>query len=145
MSKIIFLYFLFPIISYTQTPTIEWQKSIGGSSKDIAEKIILTSNGEYIIAGYSLSGNFDIPSNVGQNDIFVCKVNRFGQIIWKKSYGGIGDDLATGIVEIDNGFIVCGTSIGGNNDFFSSYGHTDIVLFEVKSKWRIDLEKELWG
>lgn len=145
--KVIILLILIkiPHLIFAQTPTIEWQKSIGGSSKDTAEKIILTSNGEYMIAGYSLSGNFDIPSNVGQNDIFVCKVNRFGQIIWKKSYGGIGDDLATGIVEIDNGFIVCGTSIGGNNDFFSSYGHTDIVLLRLNQNGELIWKKNFGG
>lgn len=132
-------------ILFAQSPIIEWQKSIGGSSKDIAEKIIITTDGGFVIIGSSQSNNFDIPSNVGQNDIFMCKVDRFGQIIWKKSYGGIGDDLATGIVEIDNGFIVSGTTIGGNNDFFSSYGHTDIILLRLNQNGELIWKKNFGG
>ncbi|MFN3852140.1 MAG: 3-coathanger stack domain-containing protein [Spirosomataceae bacterium] len=146
MKALILLIFIeIPHIIFAQSPIIEWQKSIGGSSKDIADKIIITADGGFVITGSSQSNNFDIPSNVGQNDIFVCKVDRFGEILWKKSFGGIGEDLVTGIIEVDNGFIVCGTSIGGNNDFFNSYGHTDIVLLKLNQNGELIWKKNFGG
>lgn len=145
MKFFLLFFIIIPHLIVAQPPIIEWQKSIGGSFKDNVEKIIDTSDGGFVIVGYSVSNNFDIPSNNGQNDIFICKINRLGQIQWSKSYGGSGEDLATGIVEIDNGFIVCGTSIGGNNDFFRNYGHTDIVIFRLNQNGDLIWKKNFGG
>ncbi len=78
MKFFLLFFIVIPHLIVAQPPIIEWQKSIGGSFKDNVEKIIDTSDGGFVIVGYSVSNNFDIPSNNGQNDIFICKINRLG-------------------------------------------------------------------
>jgi len=46
---------------------------IGGSNDDYAESITETSNGSLVVAGYTYS------FGIGQNDMYIVKLNRFGQ------------------------------------------------------------------
>ena len=56
---------------YAQAPEIEWQKSLGGSSLDVAFSIQQTSDGGYIAAGYSYSNDGDVSGNHGESDYWV--------------------------------------------------------------------------
>jgi len=60
-------------------PSIEWQKSLGGSSTDYARSIQQTSDGGYIVAGYSASMDGDVTGNHG-GDIWIVKLNSAGSI-----------------------------------------------------------------
>ena len=101
-----------------------WSKTIGGSSTDYGSSIIATSDGNYIIAGYSASNNGDIPGNVGMHDFFISKINENGDKIWAKNYGFTGHDHAHKIIQTkDGGYFVAGfaeysgiTGAGGGQD-----------------------------
>jgi hypothetical protein len=54
----------------------EWQKCIGGSKDDTAYSIKQTSDGGYIIGGFTGSSDGDVPSNHGQNDCFIIKLSK---------------------------------------------------------------------
>ncbi len=78
-----FLFFTF-ILSYViqaqlTIPTIEWQKSLGGSHEDIANSIVQTKDGGYIIAGHSNSIDGDTTWN-WNNDFWIVKLNNIGSI-----------------------------------------------------------------
>ena len=78
-----FLFFTF-ILSYViqaqlTIPTIEWQKSLGGSHEDIANSIVQTKDGGYIIAGHSTSIDGDTTLNFNY-DFWIVKLNNIGSI-----------------------------------------------------------------
>jgi len=91
-------------------------KTYGLASSDVAYSVHQTSDGEYVLAGYTYSFGADY------NDIFLVKTDARGNIIWAKTYGGTYHDYASSVQQTsDGGYIVAGytTSFGaGYRDFF---------------------------
>ena len=95
---------------------LQWAKTYGGSSWEYASSAQQTSDGGYIVAGYTNS------FGAGNSDLFLIKVNSSGNIIWVKTYGGINDDNASSVQQTsDGGYIVAGSTYSfgaGDRDFF---------------------------
>ncbi len=88
-----------------------WQKSLGGNSLEEPNSIRQTTDGGFIVAGYSYSNNGDVSGNHGSDDFWIVKLDTAGNLLWQKSFGGSGDDGATSIQQTtDGGFIVAGWS-----------------------------------
>ena len=88
----------------------------GGEAQDQAASIEQTIDGGFIVAGTTES------KGAGLKDIWVVKVDANGALLWDKTYGGEGAELAGSIVMAsDEGFVVAGsaTSKGaGKLDFW---------------------------
>jgi len=92
-------------------PSIEWEKSLGGSSDDWPISIQHTTDGGFIVFGYSQSSDGDVTSNHGWADYWVVKLDSSGNIQWQKSLGGSDYDYGKSIQQTtDNGYILDGTS-----------------------------------
>ena len=93
-----------------------WQKTFGGDGKDYAHAMVKTDDGGVVIAGATKS------FGKGSYDFYVTRLNKDGNKVWSKTYGGEDLESAYGIdVTSDGGFIVVGTteSYGaGNSDFY---------------------------
>ncbi len=107
---------IFLSISVTIRAQITFQKTIGGTSDDIALDIQQTNNGGYIVTGET--GSF----GAGGSDIFLVKLNKNGDISWSKTYGGTNSEYGNSVIQtIDNGYIITGwtSSFGsGGEDAF---------------------------
>ena len=91
------------------TGNLVWTKTIGGSLNDYGMSIIATTDGNFILAGYSASSNGDVPGNVGLHDFYITKINGEGNIIWSKNYGFTSHDHAHKIIQTrDGGYFVVG-------------------------------------
>jgi hypothetical protein len=105
-----FSVFLIPVLTYSQVSII-WEKSYGGTRSDVANSILATSDGGYIIAGSSQSSDGDVSINKGNYDYWIVKIDSVGNIEWEKSYGGSEADMAQSIVETDdNSYIIAGST-----------------------------------
>ena len=72
MRTYITLCFLFVVaFANAQAPAIQWQKSLGGSNNDYAYAIRQTTDGGYIVAGYSFSNDGDVTGNHGGYDYWI--------------------------------------------------------------------------
>lgn len=90
-------------------PVIEWERWFGGSEDDKAYSVQQTSDGGYIIAGYTYS------SEAGSSDVYLVKTDSEGNMEWEKTFGGKGSDIGYSVRQTkDGGYIVGG--------FTSSYG-----------------------
>jgi hypothetical protein len=91
-------------------------KTIGGSADDVASSIIQSSDGGYVVAGYTQS------FGAGGWDFYVVKLDSSGNVIWTKTIGGGSDDVARSIIQSsDGGYVVAGwtNSFGaGGWDFY---------------------------
>ena len=89
------LFVLISNISFAQTPTILWDKTLGGGGTDEPLTIIQTSDGGYLLAGYSssyISGDKSENSR-GGHDFWIVKTDAGGNKLWDKTLGGSGTDV----------------------------------------------------
>jgi hypothetical protein len=98
-----------------------WTKTYGGPDWDFAYSIEQTpSDGGYIIAGSTYS------YGSGNEDMFLVKINSFGDTLWTRTYGGAGDDEARSVKPtIDGGYILTGNT--------KSFGDPNGDMFIVKT------------
>lgn len=81
-----------------------WTKTYGGTYDDHARSVSQTSDGGYIVVG-------SIGSSNGSTDLYVVKIDSFGDTAWTKRYGGVGNDFGNSVQQTsDGGFIVAGGS-----------------------------------
>jgi hypothetical protein len=82
---------------------IQWQKAYGGVSDDMAYSVRPTLDAGYIVAGKTSS------FGAGDVDIWVLKLDGSGNVVWKKTYGGVYDDVAYSVQQTsDGGYILAG-------------------------------------
>ena len=134
---------------FAQTPTIEWQKPLGGSSNDATSWGQQTSDGGYIVAGWSGSNDGNASGNHGGSDYWIVKLNSTSNIIWQKSLGGTNSDEATNIQQTsDGGYIVTGFSNSNNGDVSGNHGNLDFWVVKLNSTgnivWQKSYGKKHW-
>ena len=90
----------------------DWNKTYGGTGDDFAYSVIQTNDGGYALAGYTNS------SGAGGYDFWLVKTDSTGGMLWNKTYGGGGRDIATCVVQTgDGGYALAGYT----NSFGASY------------------------
>lgn len=110
------------LLKLDQELNLLWQKTFGGSSDDRGQSIITTSDGGFLVTGFSRSTDGDVTNNSGFHDFWALKLSASGDIIWEKSIGFAGNDRSHSVIEtIDGGFFISGfldvsASDGAGND-----------------------------
>jgi len=96
-----------------------WEKVYGGSNNEEAWSIRQTSDGGYIVAGYTES------FGAGGKDVYVLKLDANGNKVWEKTFGGSSDDRGRSIQQTsDNGYILVGRT--------GSFGAGDVDVYILK-------------
>lgn len=99
----------FLISKFSSENILEWQKHFGGSENDKALDIIQTLGGDFIVLGSSESSDLDVSENAGSKDFWLVKLSNNGMLLWEKSFGFLGEDYGTTLLETkDGGFLITG-------------------------------------
>jgi hypothetical protein len=97
-----------------------WTRTYGGTSDDYGWSVQLTSDGGYIIAGYSSS------FGAGDYDVYLIRTSPSGDSLWTRTYGGTSLDKGYSVQQTsDGGYIVVG--------YTKSYGAGDVDAYLVKT------------
>lgn len=131
------------IVKLDNAGNIQWQKLYGGSGIDEAHSIQQTSDGGYIVAGFSWSVNGDVTGNHGNSsDYWIVKLNNAGVIQWQKCLGGTNADYGYSIEQtVEGGYIVAGHSISNNGDVSGNHGNYDYWIVKLNNSGTIEWQK----
>ncbi len=91
------------IVKFDENGEIVWDKAFGGIEAEVANSIIQTRDGGYALAGYTWS------KGVGREDAWMIKLDKNGEVIWDKTFGGSNEDVARCIIQAeDGGYVLAG-------------------------------------
>lgn len=123
-----------------EPPATEWSRTYGGINDDFAVRVIQTADGGYAFFGQTFS------FGGGEVDMWLIKIDAYGNMEWNKTYGGTGKDLcSSGLQTADGGFVLAGSTISeeggwdiwlvktdgeGNMQWNKTYGGTGIDVVE---------------
>jgi uncharacterized protein YjdB len=142
------------ITKLSSTGDIQWARNFGGTKTDIAKDVKQTTDGGYIVAGYTTSNDTDVTGNHGSTDYWIIKLNSAGVKQWQKCLGGSSDDMVSSIQATkDDGFIIAGSSRSNNGDVSGHHiappqftgGFFDYWIVKLNSLGNIQWQKSLGG
>lgn len=103
-----------------------WARAVGSSGYDFASSPAIAPNGDVVVSGYidayggaGTQAFFDgaTISSVGGGDIFVARYRNDGTLLWARSAGGGGLDIAFGTVVDASGAAYVGGQFCGSATF----------------------------
>ena len=142
----IILFALTAINVSASTPTIQWQKSLGGSGNDRAYSIAQTNDGGYVVTGIATTADGDVTVNHGSNDFWLVKLDSAGTKKWQKSYGGSGNETPNSVIQTsDGGYLMAGSSSAADGDVTKNYGTDDVWLVKTDSAGTLQWQKSYGG
>lgn len=133
------------LIKVDENRKLRWGRTYGGASDDVGYSVQETSDGGYIIAGYTYS------ERLFDTDFYLIKTDAKGRTLWERTYGGTDSDKAYSVrVTPDGGYIVAGYTVvewvfgRGELDADAYLIRTDAdgdILWEMTYGW----ERIEWG
>ncbi len=136
----------FWVIKISETGTLVWEKSFGGTEIDEARGITNSSDGNYIIVGDTRSDDLNVSQNNGAADLWVVKISPLGDILWEKTFGGTSFDVARSISKTqDNGFLISGSSRSNDGDVTNNNGQNDAWVLKIDANANIEWQKTIGG
>jgi hypothetical protein len=107
---------------WAKVPDTLWTRAYGGEWTDHGQCIRQTSDGGFVIAGYSDS----FSPGVADYNFYLIKTDVNGDSVWQRVYGGTGDDRAQCVRQSrDGGYILAG--------YTTSFGQGGADVYLVKT------------
>ncbi len=128
--------------------TAGWSQTYGGSQNEQAQSVVQTTDGGYAMAGWiQVSRHYSDNISVGY-DFLLVKTDSSGNMLWNKTYGGLGHAEANSVIQTsDGGYAIAGytesydtggsnfwlvkTDSSGNMMWNKSYGQLDTNAYSV--------------
>jgi hypothetical protein len=108
------------LIKTDKDGTVQWTNYFGNSNVDSAQSVIQSSDGGYVLAGYTLN------STDKKLDIYLVKADPEGNQQWIKTFGGSDTDIAESVRQTsDSGYIISGMT--------KSYGAGGLDAYVIKT------------
>lgn len=118
----------FWILKFNENREIIWDKTIGSLSIEWGTTITKAIDDGYIYGGYSRS-----YSEYGYN-YRIIMVNKGGELLWDKTYGGFGNQFLTKVLPTENGYMLAGYTVeseASGNKTAEAIGGNDLWLVKI--------------
>jgi hypothetical protein len=120
------------VVKLDANGNLQWTKTIGGPESEDGYSLIQTSDGGYVIAGYTES------FGAGETDVYVVKLDAHGNLQWTKTIGGENDDKSYSLIQTSDG----GYAIAGYTSSFGA-GRDDIYVVKLDAKGNLQWTKTI--
>jgi hypothetical protein len=107
-----------------------WEKYFSGKNHDFLSATVNTQEGGFLLAGTSYSGKGldKKEESKGGSDIWLIRINEFGDELWQKTIGGTSDEEARAVIQTtDFGFFVAGNVQNSTK----GYGSKDVLIVRL--------------
>ncbi|MCL2040669.1 MAG: hypothetical protein FWG84_01345, partial [Bacteroidales bacterium] len=139
--------------AYTQSEIL-WCKNFGGNGDDVYYAATTVLNG-YVAVGFSGfdsfgNGDWTGVEGKGGQDAIIVKYDRNGDVVWKKHFGGNGDDLYYAVTAVSDGVVAVGHSAStsfGNGDWTGILGKggQDAIIVKYDNNGNVVWKKNFGG
>lgn len=132
------------VIKADSAGNIEWQKTMGGPLSENGQCVKQTTDGGYIVAGYTSSYNGDVTNHFGADDYWIIKLDSAGGFTWKHGFGGTYSDYARDVMQTaDGGYTIIGETVSNSGNVTGNHGAYDTWLLHLSStgvfSWQLPL------
>lgn len=132
------------VIKYDYKGDFLWSYVIATSGRDEFAAVTEDGRGGCVVGGQyeNISGSATIDGtltgthNCGGIDALLFRIDKDGDIMWKKILSGFYDDYITDVAKIEGGFVVTGYTTSANREFASignKGGYDSFVTFLSKT------------
>ncbi len=112
---------------------LEGQVSYGGSGDDMVHALQLTSDGGYVMAGYSVSDNGTVTNPLGGFDFWAVRTDASGLLQWQRNLGGSDDDISHAVLQTsDGGYLLAGLTNSEDQDVTNARGGEDFWAVKLQ-------------
>ncbi|WP_449400797.1 T9SS type A sorting domain-containing protein [Chryseobacterium wanjuense] len=122
--------FDYHLIKLNQQGEQTWEKYFSGNNHDFLSSTVATQDGGFLLSGTSFSGkNRDKKDDSkGSSDLWLVRINEFGDELWQKTIGTQADEEARSVIQTtDLGFFVAGNVQNSAKGF----GSKDILIIKL--------------
>ncbi|QIH34495.1 T9SS type A sorting domain-containing protein [Sphingobacterium sp. DR205] len=134
----------FHLVKLNQQGEEVWEKYFSGQNHDFLSATVATQEGGFLLAGTSHSGKGLDKKNAskGGSDIWLIRINEFGDELWQKTLGTSQDEEARSVIQTaDFGFMVAGNIQNASNGF----GSKDVTVTRIDKNGKVLSELVLGG
>ncbi|THV62544.1 T9SS C-terminal target domain-containing protein, partial [Chryseobacterium candidae] len=120
----------FRLIKLNQQGEQVFEKYFSGNNHDYLSSTVTTQDGGFLISGTSYSGKGldKKEDSKGGSDIWMIRINEFGDQLWQKTLGTSSDEEARAVIQTtDQGFIVAGNVQNSSK----GYGSKDVLIIRL--------------
>ncbi|QBA23772.1 T9SS type A sorting domain-containing protein [Chryseobacterium indologenes] len=120
----------FHLVKLNQQGQEVWEKYFSGPNHDYLSATVTTQDGGFLLAGTSYSGKGldKKEDSKGGSDIWVIRINEFGDELWQKTLGSSSDEEARAVIQTtDLGFFVAGNV----QNAAKGYGSKDVLITKL--------------
>ncbi|PWN64935.1 secretion protein, partial [Chryseobacterium phosphatilyticum] len=117
----------FHLVKLNQQGEQAWEKYFSGTNHDYLSATVTTQDGGFLLAGTSYSGKGldKKDDSKGGADIWLIRINEFGDELWQKTLGSTSDEEARAVIQTtDLGFFVAGNIQNSSK----GYGSKDVWI-----------------
>jgi len=134
----------FHLVKLDQQGEEVWEKYFSGQNHDFLSATISTQEGGFLLAGtsYSSKGLDKKDDSKGGSDIWLIRINEFGDELWQKTLGTSQDEEARSVIQTaDLGFMVAGNVQNSSNGF----GSKDVIISRLDKNGKLLSESIIGG
>ncbi|MGR3856939.1 T9SS type A sorting domain-containing protein [Chryseobacterium indologenes] len=120
----------FHLVKLNQQGQEVWEKYFSGQNHDYLSATVTTQDGGFLLAGTSYSGKGldKKEDSKGGSDIWLIRINEFGDELWQKTLGSSSDEEARAVIQTtDLGFFVAGNVQNSSK----GYGSKDVLITKL--------------
>jgi hypothetical protein len=124
------------VLKYDAMGVLLWQRVYGGSSQELANSIVSTSDGGMVVVGNTMSNDGDVVGFHGGEDIWVIKLDSVGDLQWQRCLGGTSTEWGLWVdLTDDDGYVISGWSQSNDGDVVGAHGQADIWVVKLQSEF----------